>query len=287
MLSEFDLELPGSLEEALDALAEGGDGVAPLAGGTNLLVDLRARRASHDRLVGLSRISGLDGIGEANGTLRLGAGTTVSALIRSPLIAVEAPALAAAARVFGGAMVRNVATVAGNICYASPAADLVPPLMALDAEVSLRSMGTSRTLPLDGFFLGVRETRRRSDELLTEIRWPARPGSSADLFYKIGLRKGDAITVACVAVSLSAEAGACSRARIVLGAVAPVVLRAREAEAVLEGARLDPATIHQAAARAAAASQPIDDIRASAEYRRHLVEVLTRRLLSQAWAALS
>ncbi len=287
MLSEFDLELPDSLEQALAALAGGGDEVAPLAGGTNLLVDLRARRVSHRRLVSLSRVAGLNGIERRDGGVRLGGGTTVSDLVRSPLIAEQAPALAAAARVFGGAMVRNVATVAGNICYGSPAADLVPPLMALDAEVNLSSAGGDRTLPLDGFFLGVRETARRAEELVTEIRWPARPGTSVDLFHKIGLRKGDAITVTGVAVSLSAEAGACVRARIALGAVAPVVLRAGEAEATLEGAGLTPATIDQAAVQAAAACDPIDDIRASAEYRRHVVEVLTRRLLTQAWAALA
>ncbi|MFQ5985548.1 MAG: FAD binding domain-containing protein [Alphaproteobacteria bacterium] len=283
MLPEFDLVQPRSLEEALEALAAENGRAVPLAGGTNLLVDLRARRTSADRVVSLAALDELRGIGRKDGRIALGARTTLSELLRHRLMAEEAPALVAATRVFGGAMVRNVATVAGNVCYGSPAADLVPPLLTLDAEVVLASREGTRAVPLDEFTTGVRQTVRRADELLTEIRWPALPPRSANLFYKLGLRKGDAIAVAGAAVALTAEAGTCSRARIALAAVAPVVKRAHDAEAILTGKTLTPAVIDEAARQAKAECSPIDDVRASAEYRRHVIEVLIRRLLAQAW----
>lgn len=194
--------------------------------------------------------------------------------------------MAAAGRVFGGAMVRNAATVGGNLCYGSPAADLAPALMALDAEVVLDSAGGGRTLPLSDFFVGVRETRHWADELMTEVRWAPLPARSASRFCKLGLRKGDSIAVVGVAISLTVENGACSRPRIALAAVAPVVMRAKAAEAVLSGATLSAAVIDEAARLAVEDCAPIDDIRASADYRRHVVEALTRRLLTQAAQAL-
>jgi carbon-monoxide dehydrogenase medium subunit len=138
-------------------------------------------------------------------------------------------------------------------------------------------------VPLADVFLGYNEDQRRPDELVTEIAWDAPPAGSANLFYKLARRKGDAITVAGVAVTIAAEAGRCSRARIALGAVAPIVKRARDAEALLEGRALTPELIEAAAQRAVEDSSPIDDIRASADYRRHAVHVPTRRLLTQAW----
>lgn len=286
MLPDFELVQPHTLSEAFEALAGRDGGAAPLAGGTNLLVDLRARRAPFERLVSLARVDGLRGIGRKDGHVALGGCTTLAELLRHPLVADEAPALVAAASIFGGAMIRNVATVAGNICYGSPAADLVPSLLALDAEVVLSSRQDTRVVPLDGFCLGVRETVRRPDEIMTEIRWPALSRRSASRFYKLGLRKGDAIAVTGVAVTVSAEGGNCTRARIALAAVAPVVMRATKAEAILTGETLTPAVIDAAARQAAEECSPIDDIRASAEYRRHIVEVLTRRLVTQAWEAL-
>ena len=184
-------------------------------------------------------------------------------------------------------MVRNTATVAGNIACGSPAADLVPPLLSLDADVTLASVGGTRTVPLDEYFLDYKRDVRGADELITRISWPRLPKPSVNTFYKLARRKGDAITVTGVALTLSAADGICTRARIALGAVAPIVFRARAAEALLEGHALTPALIEEAAAAAAAASSPIDDVRASADYRLHTVEALTRRLMSQAWDRLN
>ena len=201
-------------------------------------------------------------------------------------MAEAAPSLVDSARLFAGLMVRNTATVAGNIACCSPAADLVPPLLSLDADVTLASVGRTRTLPLDEYYLDYKRDVRRPDELITRVSWPRLPVPSVNTFYKLARRKGDAITVTGVALTLCVAGGVCTMARIALGAVAPFVFRARKAEAVLEGRALTQALIDEAAALAAAASSPIDDVRASGEYRLHTVEALTRRMVAQAWKQL-
>lgn len=289
MYSEFDLHLPKDLGAALAILADAGDEarMLPLAGGTNLIVDLRARTVSPAALVGIGDIPDLRGIHASNGEIIMGGKTTMSDILRSPDMPRFGSSLFESARVFGGQMVRNTATVAGNICYGSPAADLVPPLLVLDAEVTLENRQGARTLPLSEFYLDYKRTARKPDELLTRITWPTPSPDSVDLFYKLARRRGDAITVAGIAVALEVEGGRCSRARIALGAVAPVVKRALEAEQMLQGEALTHELIDAAARQAVQAASPIDDVRASGEYRRHSVHVLTRRLLTQGWQRLS
>lgn len=284
MYAEFDLDMPETLADALEALAgAGGREISPLAGGTNLIVDIRVRREWPERVVSLGKIAELRGIRAGADRIEIGARTTVSDLLASPEIAAAAPSLVDAARVFAGQMVRNTATVAGNIACGSPAADLVPPLMSLDAEVTLASTAGERAVSLDGYFLGYKQDARKPDELITKISWPRLPADAANSFYKLARRKGDAITITGVAVTVAAEGGKCSLARIALGAVAPVVLRAKKAEAMLVGQDLTSDLIVEAAAIAAGECSPIDDVRASAEYRLHTVEALTRRLLLQGW----
>ena len=288
MYAPFELDIPTNLDGALAALANGGgETVLPIAGGTNLIVDIRAKRERPDRMVGLGEVGELLGMEFGPERIVIGGRTTVSDLLRSPEIAERAPSLIDAARLFGGLMVRNTGTVAGNIASGSPAADLVPPLLVLDAELELASASGTRRLALDDYYLGYKEDARRPDELITRISWPCPPENSANTFYKLARRKGDAITVTGVAVALSVADGTCTRARIALASVAPVVRRVKEAEAMLEGATLTPALIGEAAAAAAETCSPIDDIRASAGYRRHTVEALTRRLVAQAWDRLA
>ena len=288
MYAPFELDIPTNLDGALAALANGsGETVLPIAGGTNLIVDIRAKRERPDRMVGLGEVDELLGMEFGPERISIGGRTTVSDLLRSPEIAREAPSLIEAARLFGGLMVRNTGTVAGNIASGSPAADLVPPLLTLDAELTLASASATRTLALDDYYLGYKQDARRPDELITRISWPRLPENSANTFYKLARRKGDAITVTGVAVTLSVADGTCTRARIALASVAPVVRRVKEAEAVLEGRALTPALIDEAAEAAADACTPIDDIRASAGYRRHTVQALTRRLVTQAWDRLA
>ena len=288
MYAPFQLDIPNDLTGALAALADdAGEIVVPFAGGTNLIVDIRAKRERPERMVSLGEVGELLGMEFGLERTVIGGRTTVSDLLRSPGIAAQAPSLIDAARLFGGLMVRNAGTVAGNIASGSPAADLVPPLLVLDSEITLASASSTRTLALDDYYLGYKKDVRRPDELITRISWRRLPETSASRFYKLARRKGDAITVTGVAVTLSAADGKCTKARIALGAVAPIVFRAKEAEALLEGQALTPALIDAAAVAAVAACNPIDDIRASADYRRHTVEVLTRRLVAQAWDQLA
>ena len=204
MYAPFELDIPTDLNGALAALANGdGETVLPIAGGTNLIVDIRAKRERPDRMVGLGEVDELLGMEFGPERIAIGGRTTVSDLLRSPEIAREAPSLIDAARLFGGLMVRNTGTVAGNIASGSPAADLVPPLLTLDAELTLASVSGTRTLALDDYYLGYKQDARRPDELITRISWPRLPQNSSNTFYKLARRKGDAITVTGVAVTLS------------------------------------------------------------------------------------
>jgi CO/xanthine dehydrogenase FAD-binding subunit len=288
MNAQFDLKTPDALDEVLNALASSNNGdTLPLAGGTNVLIDLRARNIAPTNLISLKKIPSLRGVRVEDGRVIVGATTTVSDLLRHPDMGSLGSSIMDAGRVFAGQMVRNAATVAGNICCCSPAADLVPPLMVLDADLTLQSSSGSRVVPLSEFFTGFKTTVRQHNELVTQISWPVPSANSTNLFYKIGRRKGDAITVAGAAVSLSIEDGKCQRARIALGSVAPFVIRATDAESMLEGKVLTNELIEIAAKKAMEASSPISDIRASGEYRRQQVYVLSRRLVSQAWEILS
>lgn len=290
MLPEFDLLRPTALPEALEMLT--GADAMPIAGGTNVIADLRAGKHEPTALVDLSRLTELRGIRRENsmprssghGHIVIGGGATITELLHDPLVAEHAPALAQAARVFANPLIRNRATVGGNLADASPAADTAPPLLALDAEVELASAQGTRRVPLADFLVGVRRTLRRPDELLTAVRFPVATDDAraTSAFHKLGLRKADAISVLSAAVAVAFDdAGRCASARIALGAVAPRPLRATAAEAVLLGEKLTPAVIGEAARLAGEAASPISDIRGSAAYRRQVTEVVVRRLLMQ------
>ncbi len=286
MLPPFDLSQPQSLADALQALAGNGE-ARPLAGATNLVPDLRGKRETCRNFVSLDALDELRYIDRDGTRVTLGARTTIADIIDAPGMKSDAPALYAATQIFAGTMVRNAATIGGNICCGSPSADTVPALLTLDAEVTLSSTSGQRTVPLDEFYLAYKKTAMRSDELLTSVSWNIPPQTSANLFYKLARRKGDAITVTGVAVMIDARDGVCCNARIALGSVAPTVFRARTAEDTLTGKALDEGIIEQAARAAAAECAPIDDIRASAGYRLQTAFSLTRRLLTQAWTQVS
>ncbi len=287
MYAEFDLTIPENLPEALKALGVAGKRAVPLSGGTNVLVDIRSQRIAPDCLLDLGHVHQLRGITVEQGRVTLGARTTVGDLLASAEVARYVPALVEAARVFAGQMVRNAATVAGNVACGSPAADLVPPLLALDAEVTLSSVRGSRKLALADYHVGYKSDRREADELITAISWPVPAANAFGGFYKLARRKGDAITVTGVAVSIGIDGRRCDRARIALGSVAPIPMRARKAEALLEGAEMTPDRIAAAAAAAMEECSPIDDVRATGEYRRHMVGVLVARLINAAIQAAS
>jgi CO/xanthine dehydrogenase FAD-binding subunit len=287
MLPDYKAFTPATLEEALAALA-GPDKVTPMAGGTNVVVAMREGAFHGHILMDVTGLHELRGIRRENGHLVIGAGATVAQLLASPLIASAAPPLLQAARTFANPLIRNRATVAGNIVDASPAADTAPALLVLDAEVELRGTEGSRRVALDRFFLGPNHTVRRADELVTDIRWPVPPPDCAGAFHKLALRKGTACSVLSAAVMVrTGDLGRVSKCRIALGAVADRPVRVHEAENSLEGQILAPASIDAAAGLCASAAQPIDDVRGSAAYRQRLVAVLVRRLLAGAAAALA
>ena len=274
-----------TLPQALAVLGESG-GATVLAGGTDLMPQSKAGKVKPAHtLLNIRRVAGLEGIEVAAGALRLGTLTTVAALLESALVRQHAPLLVLAADKFASDQIRNAATLGGNLCNASPAGDLLTPLLALDAEVELASLTPAgvmakRWLPLAAFFTGPGRTLREATELLTAIRLPVAPAAQCCRFYKGGTRP--ALDISTISIAFAArrdEAGRLHDVRMALGAVAPTPVRARRTEALLEGRLLDPELAEQAATCAADEATPIDDVRASAWYRKELVHNMTRRML--------
>ena len=281
MINDFGFTQPRNVPEALEALAQTGR-IVPVAGGTNIMVNLKRAPLEADVVVDLSRLEEMKRISGNNGSIRLGAGVSFARLLEwRPGGAIEGmmrPMCAA----FAGPLIRNLATVGGNVCDASAAADISPPLLALDARVELGSAsGGLRALPLPEFFQGVRKTARRPDELLTAIEFAQPAEDERWFYYKLGKRKADAISIVSVAMTVRLAQGKVEKARIALGAVAPVAIRTPEAEEILRGEPLNEMTINTAAACAAGESRPIDDFRASGAYRRQMVEALVKRGLNE------
>ena len=266
---------PRTLPEALDLLAEHGDDLRLLSGATDVVVWVRDGRLSVGRTLNLSGLEGeLRYIREENGFIELGALATVSDLLRSDLIRRHALALHEAALLFGSVQIRNRATVAGNLGTASPAGDTLPPLLALGAQVVLESSSGVRDVAFDRYMFGPGETARSTDEMITAVRFPVmRPGETS-FYRRLDLRDALAISVAGVAARVKREGsspGAVSSARVALGAVAPTVCRAPEAEKALTAAPVRLDDLMEIGELAARSARPIDDVRASAEYRKALI----------------
>lgn len=270
-----------SLDQAVRLMADNGPPARIVAGATDLLLEMeRGVRRGIDTLVDISRAPGLDRITlDEQGWIHLGPRVTHNQCAASKLIVERAFPLARACWEVGAPQIRNRGTVAGNIITASPANDSITPLAALDARLTLRSSRGERVVPLAEFYTGVRQTVMEPDEVLTDIALRALGPGERGTFLKLGLRRALAIALVNVAVVLRLSGGKVEGAAITLGAVAPTIIHAPEAEARLKGSDLSAGAIAEAAALAAAASRPIDDLRASAEYRREMVEVCTRRVL--------
>ncbi len=282
LLPRFEYLHATSLLQAATLLAENPAAQA-LAGGTDLLVDLRERRRELGAVVDVTDLRELRGIAVEDGVTRIGGGVTVGELLASPVLATRLPALRDAARDFADFLTRNKATIGGNLANGSPGADLVVPLLALDATVVLAGPSGERTVPLDAFLLGPRRTVLRPGELIRHVVVPRHGGRQA--WYKLGLKRGGAIAVVSVATWLDVDAGGrVVDARIALGAVGPRPFRPREAEAHLIGATLDAGRVAGAAERAAAAARPITDVRGGADYRTAMVRALVTRCLDHAEA---
>jgi aerobic carbon-monoxide dehydrogenase medium subunit len=284
----FDLVMPQSVEECVRALAERGPDAKVVAGGTDLVPQMKNGMLRAGCVVDLSGVSQLRQLAAANGSgHRIGAAVTARTLERDPGVHRTYPAIAESGALVGSVQVRNLATLGGNLCNAAPSADMAPPLLALDAEAVIAGPKGSRRVPMASFFLGVRRTVLAPDEVLVEIHVPHPGPHSGGNYRRHTPRRELDIAVVGVASQLTLSNGVCTKARIALAAVAPTPLRATAAEHVLEGHRITPELIERAATAAIEAARPISDQRGSADFRRHLVRVLTHRTLTTALARAS
>jgi carbon-monoxide dehydrogenase medium subunit len=274
---------PESIEDALSIKSEHGAHARIIVGGTDLILRMKDKVLSPGLLIDLSRVS-LDSITSHAGELRLGACVTQSQILADTRIASTYPALLEACREFAGPPIRNRGTLGGNLVNASPAADLVPPLLAYDASLVLASSSSIRVLPVTEFLTGPGQTAMEADEILTEIRLPAMPPHTVSRFTKLGQRRSMAISIVNLTTRLTLdEASQISDARIVLGAVAPTVIRAFAAEALLIGKQPSSDLLARVAREASRETSPITDVRASKDYRLKMAEVLVRRALEANW----
>lgn len=265
---------PRSLEQALEILAQRGADARPVAGGTDILVQAKDGRPDRAALFDLTAVPELKGIEERGDHIYVGAATTHTEMIGSALLEAWAPALPEACAVIGGPQIRNRGTLGGNLANASPAADCVPPLYVADAVVELASVSARRELPIDELFAGPRRSVVEPDELILGVRIPKRAGVRG-AFLRLGQRQAQAISKVSVALALTFKDGRPDWARVAFGAVAPTVLRAREAErALLAGGS---SALGAAVEAARAEVRPIDDLRSTRDYRRAMAGVLLER----------
>ena len=282
----FDYHAPTTLEEALAFLQSHRDEAKVLSGGQSLLPLLKLRLGAAGHLVDIGRIPGLETIKEEGGVLKIGGRTRESALEHSDLIRTKYPLLADTAAVIADPLVRNLATVGGNLAHGDPANDHPATMLAYRAEVVATGPGGSRTIPIDQFFRGLFQTALEPDEILTEIRIPAPPPRSGGAYVKLERKVGDFATAAtAVQVTLGAG-GEVASIGIGLTNAGPTPIRATAAEALLTGKQPSADLIAEAARQAAAAANPSADRRGAVEYKRQMARVLTARALQRAiqWA---
>jgi CO/xanthine dehydrogenase FAD-binding subunit len=282
-LPKFEYLVPRTLDEALKFLSLFKGEAMVMAGGTDLIPKLRTRKIkTPEYIVDLKNIPDLNHIEySAEKGLTLGALVTIRAVEKSSLIREKYPAVFEAAESMASVQVRNRGTIAGNICNAVPSADMAPALLNLDARLKLANLKGERSVKIDDFFAGPNQTAMEDEEILIEIQIPPWPPGSRGRYLKLSPRQSMDLAVVGVAVTGVPDKGIFNDFRISLGAVAPRPFRAKLAENVLRGQKIGKEIIERSAETAAKEAQPISDHRASAEYRRDMVKVLTRRALEQ------
>ena len=281
----FAYHAPRSLAEAVQILSREGEGGKVLAGGTDLLIQIKERGAVPRYVVSLRDVPEVRQVTyDATSGLRIGAGARLSEVAAHPAVQERYPILVQGASLVGSLQIQNLGTVVGNLCNAAPSADCAPPLVALGASVRIAGPGGERTVPLEEFFSGPGRTVLAPEELVVEVLVPPPGARSGGAYERFTPRQEMDIAVVGVGSVVSlGEGDRCREVRICLGAVAPTPERARDAERLLEGQELTPELVAEAGAAAAAQARPITDQRGSATYRTRLVEVLTRRTLMAAW----
>ena len=279
-MQHFQFYSAKSFDDALHFLSKKGDQTRIIAGGTDLIPRLREENSRPEFVLNILEIGKLNGVTELNHVLRIGSTTTHTQLMESDILQRNCPSLIQAAASVGGPLIRNRGTIGGNIANASPAADLSPALLALDAEAVLMSEKGTRVVALRDFFIGPGKTLLAPNELLAEILIPLPKGKC--VFLKVGRRQAMTLSIVNLAVCLEMEGRNCRRAKIAMGSVAPTPIRCPRAEMMLMDKEVDRELISRCAAEAMAMSKPVDDQRAKAWYRMQAGEVLLRRALVQA-----
>ena len=277
-MEQNDFTAPSDIVTVFSHMEQLGESARLLAGGTDLMVAVNLRRKSVEKLIYLGNC-GLDRIEQTDGNLVIGAAATLTSIVKSEFVNQNAPVLVDACKSIGSPAIRNMATLGGNICNASPAADGALALLALDAGVTVVSAAGERNVPINTFFTGPGQTVLKPNEMVKEFTIPLGTQSSRCGWSKIGQRKAEMISIAAVAVSLQIQQGQCHKVRIALGAVAPTPLLAAKAADVLEGQPLNEESIEAAARTAAEETRPIDDPRASAWYRKRVVKAMVAQVL--------
>jgi CO/xanthine dehydrogenase FAD-binding subunit len=279
----FDFYQPTTLKEASRLLKDNGPGGRLLAGGTDLVIALKEKGLLPKYLVDLKRVPGLTGIREnSDGSITIGALTTMREIEISPLITERFPFLAQSAAEVGSIQIRNRATIGGNMANATPSADTAPALIALNATAKIVGLNGERAVPLEEFFKGPGQTVMRAEEVLTEIDIPKTGPRLVGEYIKFSPREMMDLAYVGIAVAYNLNDKKCDGVRIVLGAVAPTPIRARRAEAVLEGQSLTAALAEKAGQVAVEEAKPISDVRSSADYRRAMVGAMTTRAILNA-----
>lgn len=287
VLPQFEYLAPKTIGEACNLLLELGSGARAMAGATDLIPPMKDKVIAPEYLVDLKHIQGLDYLeyDEKEG-LKIGSLTTLRAIETSGLVKEKNPAVAHAAKVVASTQIRAKGTMAGNICNASPSCDTAPILLAQGAKILVQGPNRDRVIPIGEFFLGVKKTSLEPGELVTGIVVPPLAPNESAAYIKHAVRKAMDLAIIGVAVKLRVENGYCTDARIALGAVAATPIRAPKAEEALIGQKLTDDVIVKASEEAMNSCTPISDIRASAEYRKDMIRVFTKRAVKQALESL-
>jgi len=287
---EFIFAAPQSVQEAVELLARANGDARPLAGGTDLIAQMKENRKSPGVIVDVKKIVDLNELSwDAQNGLRIGAAVSCSCISAFAPVREHYSALAEACALVGSVQIQNRAALGGNFCNAAPSADAVPPVLSYGGKLLIAGMNGRREIAAEDFFVGPGQTVLRKDELLVQITIPMPPSFSGAAYLRFIPREEMDIAIAGVGafVQLNAERTRCDQARLTLAAVAPTPVRAREAEAFLIGKPLEQAAIAQAGELAANSAKPISDVRSSAAYRVEMVKVLTRRTLQKALERIS
>jgi carbon-monoxide dehydrogenase medium subunit len=284
-MNPFVFRTPETLDEALTLLGEHGEDAKVMAGGTALIIMLKQRLVMPEVLISLHRVRGLDSVEEANGTLRLGGLLTHRAVELAPAVRSRVPMLADTFRQVATVRIRNVATVGGALAHADPNQDPPVALLALDAQVQLRSAHGQREVALEQFFTDYYETVLEPGELVTEVRVPLPKPNTGSVYLKFLPRTADDYATVGVAASVQVDpaTGSCADCRIAMGCVGLTPLRARQAEDVVRGQTMSEALLREAGAAAQQVTDPLSDVRGSASYKRSMAAVYVLRALGQAW----